>query len=164
MSNSIWSIEGVLPLQPSPATLLSPVRLPAPEILAEISGPASHGLQDYHKEGILKAVMLPAHVYKHWRGCCSVNTDSLDKYCPACHQWNIRVPSSSSDRLVFFRSGAISPSKDERMSSRSWLFFFQHCRSLENILMFVHNLIYFVPWSRRGKFSAVGDDTDRYHG
>jgi len=66
------------------------------------SGPASHGLQDYHKEGILKAVMPSSSCIQALERCCSVNTDSLDKYCPACHQWNIRVPSSSSDRLVFF--------------------------------------------------------------
>ena len=47
------------------ATLLSPVRRLAPELLGEIF---RHCLpQDYHENGAHKAVMLPSHVCKHWR-------------------------------------------------------------------------------------------------
>jgi hypothetical protein len=108
------------------ATLLSPFIALHLKYWRRFSGPVSHNLRDYHKEGKLKAVMLPAHVYKHWRDV-ALSTPTL---------WTNIVLDVTNETFQsraalvtawFFRSGAISPSKDERMSSRSWLFFFQHC-------------------------------------
>ena len=119
------------------ATLLSPVRRLAPELLGEIF---RHCLpRDYYENGTYKAVMLPSHVCKHWRDV-ALSTPALWTNIVLCVTNETFESRAALVTTWFSRSGSLplSFTLEGRENVRPIMaFLLQHCNRWQYINLYV---------------------------